>query len=141
MVFTISYKEHMVGIEITEFQKEGYKPLVDFKAWRVAVLRYCDDLKLENIHTMQKHMLTDEVFVLLEGSCSLFSAGSEKEPDNFEKLVMEKHKIYVVKKGVWHNHIMSEDGAVLIVENRNTSDENSPIWELDSQEIGIIRTL
>lgn len=131
----------MSGIEITEFQKDGYKPLVDFESWRVAVLRFCDDLKLENIRTMQKHLLTDEVFVLLEGSCTLFSAGDGDKPKDFEKTVMEKHKVYVVKKGVWHNHIMSEDGAVLIVENQNTSDDNSPIEELDRTDIGIIRGL
>ena len=52
-------------IEITEFQKEGYKPLVDYEAWRVAVLKFCDDLKPENIKTMQKHMETDEVLSLI----------------------------------------------------------------------------
>lgn len=122
-------------IEITEFQKEGYKPLVDYEAWRVAVLKFCDDLKLENIKTMQKHMETDEVFVLLHGSCTLYLGGTGEAPKNIEKVEMEQGKIYNIKKGVWHNHTMDEAGEVLIVENRNTSDDNSPIVKLTQEQI------
>ena len=122
-------------IEITEFQQEGYKPLVDFNTWRVAVLKYCEDLKIDNIHTMQKHNETDEIFVLLEGRGVLFSGGNNQTPEDICAVVMEKHKIYNVKKGVWHNHILSEDGEILIVENSNTSDDNSPIVELTQIQI------
>ena len=51
----------MEGIEIIDFQPEGYKPLVDYESWRVAVLKFCDDLLIENVKTMQKHLYTDEV--------------------------------------------------------------------------------
>ena len=37
----------MEGIEIIDFQPEGYKPLVDYESWRVAVLKFCDDLLIE----------------------------------------------------------------------------------------------
>lgn len=118
-------------IEIVDFQEEGYKPLVDYDKWRVAVLKFCDDLLIENIKTMQKHDETDEVFVLLQGECTLFLGGANDKPENISKVVMEKHKVYNIKKEVWHNHIMNEEGEVLIVENRNTSDDNSPIFKLD----------
>ena len=62
----------MEGIEIIDFQPEGYKPLVDYESWRVAVLKFCDDLLIENVKTMQKHLYTDEVFVLVQGHCTLF---------------------------------------------------------------------
>ena len=65
----------MEGIEIIDFQPEGYKPLVDYESWRVAVLKFCDDLLIENVKTMQKHLYTDEVFVLVQGRCTLFLAG------------------------------------------------------------------
>ncbi len=123
------------GIEITEFQPSGYKPLVDFETWRVAVLRFCPDLLIENVKTMQKHLYTDEVFVLLEGSCTLFLAGEEDAPGQISAVRMEPGKIYNIKKGVWHNHIMDEAGCVLIVENQNTCDDNSPILPLDESHI------
>lgn len=121
-------------IEIIGFQKEGYKPLVDFETWRVAVLKFCEDLKIENIKTMQKHLETDEVFVLLKGSCMLFLGGNGESPEHIRCVEMVPHKIYNIKKGVWHNHIMNEDGEVLIVENSDTMDGNSPIVSLDKEQ-------
>ena len=48
---------------------------------------------------------------------------------------MEPHKIYNIKKGTWHNHIMDTDGEVVIVENRDTCDDNSPILPLDEKQL------
>ena len=61
-----------MDIEISRFQEEGYKPIVDYMEWRVAVLRYCEELEIDNIAAMQKHTQTDEVFVLLEGLHSFY---------------------------------------------------------------------
>lgn len=38
---------------------------------------------------------------------------------------MEPYKVYNVKKGLWHHIVVSEDASVLIVENCDTTDENS----------------
>lgn len=122
-------------IEITEFQEAGYKPLVDYEAWRVAVLKFCDDLRLENVKTMQKHLETDEVFILVKGKCRLFLGGSGEKPGKIEKVDMIPGRVYNIKKGVWHNHIMDEEGEVVIVENSNTSDDNSPIVPLTEKQL------
>lgn len=128
-------------IDIVEFQPSGYKPLVDYDKWRVAVLKFCEDLKIENITYMQKHDETDEVFVLLGGSCTLYCGGTGEKPCDIKGIKMEPFKIYNVKKGVWHNHTMDEAGQVLIVENQNTSDENSPKAPLTKEQILAIRSL
>lgn len=70
-------------------------------------------------------MLADEVLEPICGTCNLYSAGIRKIPGVIEKIPMEKHKGYNVKKGVWHTHTLSEDAEVLIVENQNTSNLNS----------------
>ena len=54
-------------IQIQDVQAEGYHPVVDYDAWRVAVLNYIDELLPENIDSVQQHAETDEVFVLLAG--------------------------------------------------------------------------
>ncbi len=108
---------------------------MDFGQWRVAVLKFCDDLKLENIKTMQKHLETDEVFVLIRGNCTLFLGKDGDTPEDIHRVHMEPGKIYNIKKGVWHNHIMDEGTEVLIVENRNTCDDNSPIIPLNAQQL------
>ena len=38
---------------------------------------------------------------------------------------MEKCKVYNVKKGLWHHIVVSEDATVLVVENSNTTKENT----------------
>lgn len=124
--------------EIIEFHKEGYKPLVDFSEWRVAVLKYCDKLRIENITTMQKHTQTDEVFVLLNGSCTLFTGGNGDAPSNINWVTMRPHMVYNIKKGVWHNHTLDNQGEVLVVENRNTCIDNSPIVPLNKEQIRLL---
>lgn len=124
-------------IEVIPFPETDYKPLVEYEAWRVAVLRYCKNLDPKNVKTMQKHMYTDEVFVLTSGKCMLFCCGEGELPGEVEGVVLEPNKLYNVKKGVWHNHIMSEDGCVVIIENSDTydADDNSPIVPLTPEQI------
>ena len=109
-------------IEISEYTGEGYRPLVDYGAWRVAILRYADDLRPENIKMFERHNETDEVFVLLEGQCVLFVSDDE---GGIHAVDMEPHKLYNIKKDVYHSHTLSEDASVLIVENRDTGKNNS----------------
>ncbi len=113
-------------IEISAYQGEGYKPMVDYESWRVAILKYCDELLPEAINKVQKHDKTDEVFVLLSGKCILFSAGKGECPQEIEAVPMEPLKLYNVKKGVWHTHTLSKDAEVLIIENQDTTLQNSP---------------
>ncbi|MGB4587787.1 MAG: hypothetical protein WBI17_00965 [Clostridiaceae bacterium] len=120
-------------IEKVDFPDFGYQAIIDFETWRVAVLKYCDDLIAENIVNFQRHMLTDEVFVLINGTCNLYSARTGEIPGHIEQVSMEKHKAYNVKKGVWHAHTLSEDAEVLIVENQNTGVENSPVFPLTDE--------
>jgi ureidoglycolate hydrolase len=119
-----------MDIEISEFQEAGYMPIVDYMDWRVAVLKYCEELEIDNITSMQKHMETDEVFVLLQGECTLFSAGDKEEIGEIRAWRMEPLRIYNVKKGVWHTHTLAKNTSVLIVENRTTGDDNSPTRNL-----------
>jgi len=51
---------------------------------------------------------------------------------------MERGKIYNVKKGVYHTHTLSKDAKVLIVENDDTSDDNSPKFMIDKDTNNIL---
>jgi len=115
-------------LEVSEYNEEGYSPLIDFQSWRVAILNYIDELDVNKIDNFQCHNETDEVFVLLSGKCILFC--SEVDIDNnIINIVawdMEPNKTYNIKRGVYHTHTLNADGKVLIVENSDTSDCNSP---------------
>ena len=113
----------MEGLEILEYTGVDYKPVVYFEGWRVAYLNYSERFDPEKINKLERHMETDEVFVLLEGRATLLIG------ENAEEVPMEKNKTYNVKKGVWHTIATSRDAHVLIVENADTDDTNSEFLE------------
>ncbi len=115
----------MEGLEILNYTGEDYKPVVSFGAWRVAYLNYSERFDPEKIDTLERHMETDEVFVLLAGKATLLVG------ENAEECPMEKFKCYNVKKAVWHTIATSRDAHVLIVENADTKDENSEFMHKD----------
>jgi hypothetical protein len=117
-------------LEIREYGGVGYRPLVDYGEWRVAILRYDDELLPHNIREMQRHDETDEVFVLLSGRCILFLGEGGDGVTAIHAQDMQPLKLCNVKKGCWHSHTLSEDASVLIVENRDTTVHNSPRVDL-----------
>lgn len=122
-------------LEVSEYTAAGYAPVVDFQAWRVAMLNYIDELEPDQIDNFQCHNETDEVFVLLSGKCILFCAEVD-ESCNIIDIVswnMQPNKIYNIKRGVFHTHTLTEDAKVLIVENVDTNDGNSPKIMIDTK--------
>lgn len=125
-------------IESFEFAEPGYKPLVDYGAWRVALLNGLDELLPENIPWLQKHRESDEVFALLAGRCILYAVegevpdGGPIRPEQLRAVDLEPGKLYDVKRGVYHSHALEPGSSVLIVENRDTCDENSPMIRTDA---------
>jgi len=126
-------------IDITSYEGIGYQPMIDYKTWRVAILRYHEELEIQNIMTMQKHDETDEVFVLLNGNCTLFVGGKGDQITEIDGIAMEPLKLYNVKKGVWHTHTLDKDATVLIVENQDTTDQNSPTITLSKEQIAQLK--
>ncbi|HSM24754.1 MAG TPA: hypothetical protein VK856_07830 [Anaerolineaceae bacterium] len=125
-------------LKVVNFNGIGYQPVVDYEGWRVAFLRYHPELLPENITHMQRHDTTDEVFVLLEGNCILLIGEGKDEVDTIYAVDMQPFQIYNVKCGCWHSHTLSEDARVMIVENRDTSDLNSPKRNLSPQQCDFI---
>ena len=117
-------------IEIREHNGADYKPLIDYQTWRVALMNYTADLTPDKINRMQKHTETDEVFVLMNGKCILFIGEGDETIIKVHAVDMELYKLYNVKRNVWHSHTFSEDARVLIVENCDTVDSNSPFLGL-----------
>ena len=114
-------------IEIKTFDEAGSRPVVDFGAWRVAILNYIDELRPAQIHEVQQHAETDAVFVLLAGECLLFTADvADGTTTQVHACPMEAGKIYNVPRGVYHTHTLTPGAKVLIVENVDTNDANSP---------------
>jgi hypothetical protein len=113
-------------LEICDYAGLGYQPLVDYGTWRVALLNFIDELLPERLEAMQRHDETDEVFVLLAGRCILFLGEGQETVGPVYAEDLQPLKLYNVKRGAWHTHTLSESATVLIVENCDTTDDNSP---------------
>ena len=111
------------GVEIAEAAGEGYQVLNRCQGWRVAVITYAERFRRGNICCLERHMETDEVFVLMAGQATLF-LGPEGIP-----LDMEPFLSYNVKRAAWHAICVSEDARVLICENADTGAENTEYKE------------
>jgi ureidoglycolate hydrolase len=125
-------------LTIEEYLGEGYKPLINFGAWRVAILRWIETTEPEKITYLERHTQTDEVFVLLRGQASLILGGTGSMVVDLQKQAMESGKLYNVKQNSWHSVIMRRDATILIVENQDTTESNSEyyqITELQKREI------
>jgi ureidoglycolate hydrolase len=121
-------------LEIRDYTGEGYRPVIDYGAWRVAVLRYVDELLPQNIDKLQRHAETDEVFVLLSGHCILFIGTGADRVEEIHAQDMRPLQLYNIKRGTWHTHTLSADATVLIIENRDTSLRNSPEIALSAEQ-------
>ena len=125
-------------LEIRDYDGDGYKPLIDYGAWRVAFLRYLDDLHPDRINSMERHIETDEVFVLLKGRGVLIMGGNGAEVGEIYSQAMENGKLYNVKQLAWHTILLSPDATVLLVENCDTDRHNSEYAALSPEQRHLI---
>ncbi len=98
----------------------GFDTLHTFENWKVAFITCAE--QYGELKVVKRHTKTDEVFVLVKGEATLFTADGD-EP--LQATVLEKEKLYVVQKNTWHHLKVSEDALLIVVENSDTTKENT----------------
>jgi quercetin dioxygenase-like cupin family protein len=83
--------------------------------WKIGLLGY--NVRFSALTEMERHLHSDEAFVLLEGDATLYT--------DTEKQKMEPLIVYNIPKGVWHHVVADRNARILVVENRDTSKENT----------------
>jgi hypothetical protein len=121
-------------LEVREYEGEGYKALVDSGSWRVAILRFEKGLLPGRQSSMERHLETDEVFVLTKGQGALILGGNGREVGRLTLQEMEIGKIYNVRRNAWHTLSLSRDASVLIVENQDTGRDNSEYIDISEKQ-------
>ena len=126
-------------LQVATYDGDGYAPVVDYESWRVALLNTIDECREENLTYMERHDRSDEVFVLLKGTCVLVIGDGSDELGTITPHKMEAGLFYNVRRGSWHACALSPDTSVLIVENRDTGKHNSTYVDLhDAQKAQIV---
>jgi len=104
-------------IEKYGFNGEDFKSVLEFESWKIGLLRYSE--RFSEFTRLERHLLTDEAFILLEGQATLYTDTEEE--------IMQTGIVYNIPKGVWHHIVVSRDATVMVVENANTSSDNTEI--------------
>ena len=121
-------------LQIRDHQGEGYRPLVDFASWRVAMLLPENQQASMQYASMERHLETDEVFVLTRGQGTIIIGGNGPRPGQMAAQGMVVGKVYNIRKGAWHTASLSADAVVVIIENRDTTEQNSEYAALTPQQ-------
>jgi hypothetical protein len=102
------------------YNGEDFKSVISNDNWKIGLLRYSE--RFSCVSCFERHLKTDEAFILLYGDAVLYI---KNQDGTVEETKMEPNTIYNVLKGEWHHIVVSRDATVLVVENSDTSKENT----------------
>lgn len=119
----------MNGLDIFECCGVEYHRLVNNAKWTLASLNWAPRFDEKNFCELERHILTDEAFVLLQGTATLVIG------DKAERVEMVPQKYYNVRAGIWHHILVSKDAHILVVENADTSKDNTEYLSMESGRI------
>lgn len=127
-------------IAINSYDGEGVKRMIESGTWFVGIKNYKPANDVDGFSFLEKHLLTEEVFVLLQGRCVLLvDVSLDGSGSDLQCVPMEQGKVYCVHQGVWHNTIVSRDVKIILIENQNTATENSPVANLSDEQLNKTR--
>jgi mannose-6-phosphate isomerase-like protein (cupin superfamily) len=123
------------------FDGEGMQRVFENEKWTVGIKNWKPANDITGIDCLERHNKTDELFVLIEGSCTLISANEVNGKLEFDAVKMEPDKVYNIPATLWHNTITCKDTKMILIEDSSTSMENSDILSLDADQIAAIKAL
>ncbi len=118
------------GLEIHTWDGIGFQPLVASHDWLVSILNWEPIFGLDKFGEVERHNITDEIFVLTRGKALLFT--SDDNVLRVEEMI--PGAVYNVLKGTWHSLLATRDASWIIVENQGTDNTNSEVRNLTEGE-------
>jgi len=122
-------------VEVLDWEGQGFRPLVKFGNWLVALMNWEQRFDLAEVGDVERHSETDEVFFLTHGHSVLFIATE----DDIQAFDMEPGVVYNVTKDTWHSVIGTKETTWLIVESNDTSSKNTDHRRLNETELDALR--
>ncbi len=130
-----------MDIAVYEFAGEGMQRVFENEKWTVGIKNWKPANDVTGIDCLERHNKTDELFVLVEGACTLAYANETQKGLEFGVVNMKPDKVYNIPATLWHNTITQKDTKMILIEDSNTSMNNSDILELSEDQISKIRSL
>lgn len=124
-----------------EFSGQGMNRVYENEKWTVGIKNWKPANDITGMDMLERHNQSDELFVLVSGSCTLISAKETSGGMAFEKVDMEPNKVYNIPMRMWHNTITKKDTKMILIEDSDTGEKNSDFYRLSEKEIAAIRTL
>jgi ureidoglycolate hydrolase len=122
-------------VEVGAFVGAGYRPVLDFHGWRVAMLRFADVVNPATFHQVERHRETNEVFILTAGQADLIVCDGDDQPGEPIAVPMRQCVAYNVAQRVWHHVVMSPDAHVVLFERSDTAAANTDYAELPPEQV------
>ncbi len=123
------------GLQVYEWNAEGYQPLVFHHDWMVALLNWEPAFDLDKLGEIERHNETDEVFVLQKGHALLITIDEQ----GMQLADMTPGVLYNVRQGVWHGLLATRDARWVIVETRDTHLHDCEFRTLRPEEQDLVR--
>lgn len=130
-----------MNIASYEFTGEGMSRVYENEKWTVGIKNWKPANDITGIDCLERHNQTDELFVLISGACTLVYANETEQGLSFESVNMEPMKVYNIPATLWHNTITKKDTKMILIEDSNTSMDNSDIFNLSEEQINKIKEL
>ena len=128
-------------IQSYSHEGEGMSPVYKNDKWMVGIKNFKPVNAIKSLNSLERHNKTDELFALVEGSCTLVSATETKDGLAFETTVMERGRVYCIPATLWHNTITTPGTKMVLIEAPDTSMDNSEVISLSAEQCAEIRSL
>ena len=126
-------------ITCAEYTGRGMQRVYENDQWTVGIKNWKPENDITGISNIERHNLTDELFVLVSGSCTLVSAEETEGGLVFSATKMEKGKLYTIPATLWHNTVTVPDTKMILIEDPTTSNANSDVYELSEEQIAKLK--
>ena len=121
------------------FEGEGMTRVFENAKWMVGIKNWKPMNDITGIDRLERHNETDELFVLLNGKCTLVFANETEEGLKIEYVPMEPIKVYNIPATLWHNTVTQKDTKLCLIEDSATGAANSNELMLTAEQIAEIQ--
>ena len=130
-------------MEIQQYAYEGngLTRVFENSKWMVGIKNWKPENDITGITCLERHNETDELFILLAGSCTLLYANEAEGHLAIGKVEMEPLKVYNIPATLWHNTVTQKDTKLALIEDSATGAGNSDVKTLTQAQLAQIRAM